>query len=229
MTTDPNDISDDLPDDAYDGASFADEIELTAEEKAAAAAEMAGDDHAEASDAYASTDETAALKEEIAAVREQMMRALADADNTRKRAIKEREDASKFAVSKFAKDLLDVADNLRRAIDAIPDDLKAVDPRIEGIIGGIEATERELLKSFDKNNIVKIEPLDEQFDPNFHEVMFEAPMPGKAGGTIIQVVEAGYVLNGRLLRAAKVGLAKAEDTDSPAPAGDNVTHIDTEA
>jgi len=228
MTNDPNDISNDLPEDAYDGASFADEIELTEAEKAAAAADIASENHAGAAEQYASSDETAALKEEIAAVRDQMMRALADADNTRKRAIKEREDASKYAVSKFAKDLLDVADNLRRAIEAIPEDLKSVDPRIEGIIGGVEATERELLKSFEKNNIVKIEPLDEQFDPNFHEVMFETPMPGKAGGTIIQVIDAGYALNGRLLRAAKVGIAKAEDGESPAP-DSNVTHIDTQA
>lgn len=227
MSTDPNDISNDMPEDAYEEGSFADEIELTEEEKAAAAADLAEDSHADAAEHYSNADEVAQLKEQIATMREQMMRALAEAENTRKRSIKEREDAGKYAIQKFAKDLLDVADNLRRAVEAIPDDLKSIDPRIEGIVGGIEATERELLKSFDKNNIVKTEPLDEQFDPNFHEVMFEAPVPGKAAGTVIQVVEPGYVLNGRILRAAKVGIAKADENTSPAP--DNITSIDTEA
>ena len=151
------------------------------------------------------------LEVELAKSKDQTLRALAELENTRKRAQKDREDASSYGISKFARDLLNVSDNLRRALEAVPEDLQEVDDRIPNILTGIEATERELLKVFEQNGIQKIEPLDERFDPNFHEVMFEAPMPDKPNGTVIQVVEAGYVLKGRLLRAAKVGVAKNQD------------------
>jgi len=116
--------------------------------------------------------------------------------------------------------LLDVADNLRRALDAVPADLIEGDERVKNLMGGIEGTERQLLSSFEKNGIKKIEPLDEMFNPNFHEVMFEGPAPEKSAGTIIQVLEPGYVLNERLLRPARVGVAKDEGQGS---------QIDTEA
>ena len=149
----------------------------------------------------------AALEKEVADWKEKMMRALADAENTRRRAVKDREDAAKFAVTSFAKDLLDFSDNFHRALAAIPGELHA-DERIASIIAGLEAMDANLLKTFEKHGIKKIEPLDETFNPNFHEVMFEAPTPGKPAGIVIQVVEAGYVLNDRLLRAAKVGVSK---------------------
>ena len=139
------------------------------------------------------------------------MRALADSENTRRRAIKDREDASKYAVQSFAKDLLDFSDNFHRALAAIPAELHD-DERIASVISGLEAMDANLLKSFEKHGIRKIEPLDEPFNPNFHEVMFEAPIPGKPGGIVIQVVEAGYVLNDRLLRAAKVGISEGDGT-----------------
>lgn len=150
-----------------------------------------------------------AMQAEMAQMREQLLRAVAEAENTRKRAAREREDASKYAVSNFARDMLSVADNLRRALDAVPDELKG-DARISGLTEGIEATERELLRSFEKNGIAKVEPVDEPFDPNIHEVMFEAAGTGKPAGTVIQVIQTGYVLNGRLLRPARVGVAKDE-------------------
>lgn len=161
------------------------------------------------------------LQNELIEARDRTMRALADAENTRKRAIKDREDAGKFAIANFARDLLGFSDNFKRAIEAIPDDLKQVDPRLENVIDGIAAMRRELTSAFDRHGITKIEPLDEMFDPNFHEVMFETPMPGKAAGQIIQVVEPGYVISDRLLRAAKVGLAKALD-ESPTDPGAQV-------
>lgn len=151
------------------------------------------------------------LEEEVRIMRDQLMRALAEVENVRKRAQREREDASKFAISAFARDLVNVADNLRRALDSTPADLLAANPQIKNLTDGIEATERELLRSFEKNGIVKLTPLDQPFDPNFHEVMFEAPMPNKAGGTVIQVVEAGYTLNGRILRPARVGIARSDN------------------
>ena len=169
----------------------------------------------------------AALEEELLQTKDRLMRALAEGENTRKRALKERDDAGKYAVSSFAKDLLDFSDNFSRALGAIPEDLKGVDPRLSNVMEGLSAMEREILKVFDRHGIQKIEPLDEIFDPNFHEVMFEAPMPGKAGGTIIQVIEPGYVLSGRLLRAAKVGVAQG-DSGANGP-GQPGGHVDQEA
>jgi molecular chaperone GrpE len=162
------------------------------------------------------------LEAAVAQNNDQLLRTVAEMENLRKRFQREREDATKFAISGFAKDLLDVADTFRRALDAIPADLRD-DEKIKPLVEGIEATERNLLKSFEKNGIKKIEPLDEPFNPNFHEVMFEGPAAGKAAGTIIQVIEVGYVLNDRLLRAAKVGVAKGDGAEGP------VHHVDTQA
>lgn len=164
-----------------------------------------------------------ALQEELLQAKDRTMRALADAENTRKRAIKDREDAGKFAIAGFARDLLGFSDNFKRAIEAIPDDIKQSDPRMENIIEGVEAMSRELGSVFERHGIRKIEPMDEMFDPNYHEVMFEAPMPDKKAGIIIQVVEPGYVISDRLLRAAKVGIAKAGPaTAAPTDPGSNV-------
>lgn len=150
-----------------------------------------------------------ALQAEADAAKDKMMRALADAENTRRRAVKDREDAGKYAVQNFARDMLAFSDNFHRAMGAIPPEL-AEDEKVAGVVAGLDAMDRELLSVFERHGIKKIEPLDEPFNPNFHEVMFEAPIPGKPGGIVIQVVEAGYVLNDRLLRAAKVGISKGE-------------------
>lgn len=157
----------------------------------------------------------AALQDELNKTKDQLLRALADGENIRKRSVKDREDASRYAVTSFAKELLSVADNLRRALDAIPAEAMAADPHLKNLNDGVTATERELLKSFEKHGIKKIVPLDEPFNPNFHEVMFEAPGTGKPAGTVVQVMEAGYVLNDRLLRPARVAVAKNEGQDRP--------------
>lgn len=154
-------------------------------------------------------DHIAALQEQLLEARDRTMRALADSENTRKRAMKDRDDAGKYAVAGFARDMLAFGDNFVRALQSMPADTPPA------VAEGIKAMDKELLSVFDRHGIRKIEPLDEPFDANFHEVMFETPMPGKAAGTVIQVVEAGYVLNDRLLRAAKVGIAKAEDKAAP--------------
>jgi len=161
------------------------------------------------------------LQEELLVARDRTMRALADAENTRKRAMKDRTDAGKYAVANFARDMVAFGDNFTRALEAMPEDAPAA------VREGLDAMQKELLQTFDRHGIKKIEPLDEPFDANFHEVMFEAPMPGKAGGIIIQVIEPGYVLNDRLLRAAKVGIAKADD-GGPAPT-DPGAQIDEQA
>lgn len=171
------------------------------------------------------------LEEQLDRMKNQMIRALAEAENTRKRAIKERRDTSKFAVSSFARDILNVADNLRRAIESIPAEILEEFQQVKNMTEGIEATERELLRCFEKNGIVKLEPLDEKFDPNFHEVMFEAPVPGKENSTIIQIIEPGYTINGRILRPARVGIAKNTGDIPPSPPEDTDSshNVDTEA
>jgi molecular chaperone GrpE len=166
--------------------------------------------------------EVAKLKEALASSNDQLLRTVADMDNLRKRSVREREDAGKYAVTGFAKDLLDVADTFTRALQSIPADLRQ-DARINNLIYGIEATEKSLLSAFEKNGIKKIEPLDEVFNPHFHEVMFEAPTPGKPSGIIIQIIEPGYVINERLLRPARVGVSKAIDGDT------TLRVVDTEA
>ncbi len=168
------------------------------------------------------TEKLAQVEATLAQSNDQLLRTVAEMDNLRKRSVREREDAGKYAVTGFAKDLLDVADTFRRALQAIPEDLRS-DERINNLVQGIEATERSLLACFEKNGIRKIEPLDEPFNPHFHEVMFESPVPGKQAGIIIQLIEPGYVIQDRLLRPARVGVAKATPTDS-------ATHtLDTQA
>lgn len=156
-----------------------------------------------------------ALQDEIVRLKDQTMRALAEAENTRRRAERDREDATKYAVTNFARDIIVVADNFLRALNAVPEDLKGTDPRVDNLLTGIEATERDLQRIFERFGIRKIEPKDEPFNANLHEVMFEMPNTGKAAGTIIQVIETGYTIHDRLLRPARVGVAKAEATGEP--------------
>lgn len=161
----------------------------------------------------------AALNERAAEMQDKMLRALAEAENTRRRAEKDRQDTAKFSVSTFARSLLSVADNLRRALEAIPADQR------EGnaIYEGVAATERELLRTFENNSIKKIDPLGLKFDPNFHEVIFEIPSTDKEPGTVMQVVEPGFTIHERLLRPARVGVAKAADgSGGVPPAGSSV-------
>jgi len=146
---------------------------------------------------------------ELADTKDKLLRALAETENQRRRAQREREDASKYAAANFAKDVLDVADNLRRAIGSVdPDSLQ--DERAKALVEGVAATERALLAALERHGIKRIEPeIGERFDPNLHEAMFEVPNTGKPGGSIVQVVQAGYRMHDRLLRPAMVGVAKA--------------------
>ncbi len=180
--------------------------------------EPPADDHAPVSDDVvvnlaeaAPTARIAELEAKLAESNDRVLRALAEADNTRKRLEKERLDTSKFAISGFARDLLAVADNLRRALAAITPEQQAANAELKNIYIGVEATERVLLQLFEKNGIKKIEPLGQSFDPNQHEVIFESDIPGQAAGTIVQVIEPGYTIHDRLLRPARVGVAKGEE------------------
>ncbi|HKM68952.1 MAG TPA: nucleotide exchange factor GrpE [Stellaceae bacterium] len=155
----------------------------------------------------------AALETELAEQKDRLLRALAETENVRRRAQREREEASKYVVAGFAKELLSVADNLRRALDSLPES-EARDERTRGLLAGVEATERELLAVFERNGIRRVDPDGERFDHNLHQAVFEAERPGKPGGMIIEVLQPGYVLHDRLLRPAMVGVAK----EMPGPA-----------
>lgn len=164
-------------------------------------------------DAAASLDDAAkiaALEVELAEAKERTLRALAEVENTRKRSERAQQDANKFAVTGFAKDMLDVADNMRRAIDAVPADQVDGNEQVKMLIEGIQATQSVILRAFEKHGIEVIAPEQGRFDPNMHEVMFEAEMPGVPAGSIIQLLEPGYALNGRLLRPARVGVSKGD-------------------
>jgi molecular chaperone GrpE len=168
------------------------------------------------SEAAAPPDEidVAALETELAEAKDRLLRALAETENVRRRAQREREETAKYAVAGFAKELLAVADNLRRALDSLPE-AEARDERTRSLLAGVEATERELLRVFERHGIRRIDPKRERFDHNFHEAVFEAERPGNSAGTIIEVLQPGYVLHDRLLRPAMVGVAK--DPESPEP------------
>ncbi len=156
----------------------------------------------------------AQLEVELAEARDKQLRALAEGENQRRRFVREREDSLRFAAANFAKELLNVADNLRRAIAneaAISDD-----PAAKGVIDGVAATERELWAIFERHGVKRVEPaLGDPFDPHLHQAMYEVGTGDYPPGTVAQVMQPGYVMFDRLLRPALVGVAKP-----PAPAND---------
>lgn len=174
---------------------FLDDIAEAEAEEEARVAEDVQDDQ----------DETETLRAERDALQDKFMRALADAENARKRAAKERTEAENYGGSKLARDMLPVYDNMKRAVEAVTDEQREVaGPLIEGI----ELTMRELIKVFEKHGIRVIDPqVGDRFDPQQHEAMFEAPLPGTKQGDIIQVSAQGFMLHDRILRPAQVGVS----------------------
>ena len=153
--------------------------------------------------------------DEVAQLRDQLLRAMAETENVRRRSQREVEDTAKYAVSKFAKDVLGVADNLRRALDSVPKDASETDPALKALIEGVGMTERELLGAMERHGIKTVQPLGQKFDANKHQAMFEAESPDKEPGTIIQVLQPGYVIGESLLRPALVGVAKRPASGAP--------------
>jgi len=148
-----------------------------------------------------------ALEVELAEERDRLLRALAETENTRRRAQRERIDAEKYGITRFAEGLLSVADNLRRALDSLPES-EAKDDRTRSLLAGVAATERELLAAFERNGLKRIDAKGEKFDHNFHQAVFEMENTGQPAGTVVEVLQPGYVLHDRLLRPAMVGVAK---------------------
>lgn len=137
--------------------------------------------------------------------RDKFMRALADTENTRKRAERDRREAESYGGSKLARDMLPVYDNMRRALQSVEETEKEVN---KGLLEGVELTMRELISVFKKHGIDPIVPeVGDKFNPQFHQAMFEAPLPGTKAGEIIQVASEGFMLNERLLRPAQVGVS----------------------
>jgi molecular chaperone GrpE len=161
------------------------------------------------SEAEGASQETRAadLEAELAEYKDRLLRALAETENVRRRSQREREDASKYAIAGFAKDLLSAADNLRRALESLPES-EAMDQRTRSLLAGVAATERELLGVFERHGIKRIDPKGEVFDHNFHQAIFEAERPDHPAGSVVEVLQPGYVLHDRLLRPAMVGVAK---------------------
>ena len=176
-----------------------DEAAMPANDAAAEAEDAAEEDSPET--------RIAALEADLADHKDRLLRALAEAENTRRRAERERADAQKYAVSGFARDLLATADNLRRALDSLPPE-EAKDDKTRSLLDGVAATERELLAAFERHGLKRIDPKGERFDHNLHQAIFEADNSGEPAGTIVQVLQPGYVLHDRLLRPAMVGVAK---------------------
>ena len=162
-------------------------------------------DSPEALEDPASDERIQELEAERDEFKDRFMRALADAENARKRSERDRREAEQYGGSKLARDLLSVFDNMKRAVEAIPEESRDTN---KAVIEGVELTMRELLNVFKKHGIEPISPeVGDKFDPQLHEAMFEAPVPGTTAGEIIQVSGDGFMLHDRLLRPAKVGVS----------------------
>ena len=163
----------------------------------------------------AASAEAPALRTEIAELKERLLRALAETENTRRRAERERNDASQYAVTRFARDLLHVSDNLRRALSHLTPEMQSeASPSIKAVLEGVEATERELTTTLERHGIRAIEAEGAKFDPNLHQAIAEVPADGKTAGSVVNVVQTGYVIADRLLRPAMVTVARSGNESS---------------
>ena len=142
-------------------------------------------------------------------LKDRALRVAAEMENLRRRTARDVHDARAYAIANFARDMLSVSDNLRRAIEAVPADAKAAgDAGLKGLIEGVEMTERAMLTTLERHGVKKLTPEGEKFDPNFHQAMFEVPNPDLPANTVTQVVQPGYSIGGRVLRPAMVGVSK---------------------
>jgi molecular chaperone GrpE len=158
----------------------------------------------------------ARLETEVVELHDQLLRALAEAENQRRRSQREREEAVRYAAAPMLRDLLAVADNLQRALESVPGEVADENGALKILLEGVQLTARELQTVFERHGIVKLDPMGERLDPHRHEAMFEVPDPAQPSGTIVQVLQPGYLLHDRLLRPARVGVAKGGPAAKPA-------------
>lgn len=177
---------------------------------------------AAASDAEAAPDPVAALTAEVNDLKDKYLRALAEVDNMRRRTERAVADARLYGISAFARDVLTVADNMERALQALDAELREkADSAVKGLLDGVELTERELHKVLEKHGVRKLDPQGQRFDPNFHQAMFETPDPTVPAGTVVQVIQAGYTIGDRVLRPALVAVSKGGPKAAPAAAAND--------
>ena len=152
-----------------------------------------------------------ALRAENETLKDQRLRALAEAENIRRRAEKDRKDAEAYAVTKFARDMVGIADNFARALAAVPAQVRdAADPQVKAVLEGVEATDRQLIQTLERYGVKQVDTSDGKFDPNLHQAIAEVPAAGKAPGSIVDVVQSGFMIGERLLRPAMVTVAKKD-------------------
>ncbi len=170
------------------------------------------------------------LQAENAELQDKYLRAIAEAQNVRRRAQQDVEKERKFGIERFAKDVLSVADNLGRALSALPGDLDSLDPSLANIAAGVKATERELLSVLERHGVTRIESLGKPFNAEFHQAMMEVEDPTVPAGTVVQELIPGYLIAGRLLRAAMVGVSRGGPARTAAvePAADQASRANNE-
>jgi molecular chaperone GrpE len=157
------------------------------------------------------------LAKELAEARDKTLRTLAEMENLRQRTRREVADSKVYGITGFARDVLDIADNLQRVLDAVPAETRELaDPMLKTLIEGVELTERSLLNTLEKNGVKKFDPQGEKFNPNFQQAMYEVPDASVPSGTVVQVVQAGYTIGERVLRPALVGVSKGGAKAAPA-------------
>lgn len=180
-----------------------------------AAPETSGDEQAAAPEA----ERLAALEAEKLDLKDKLLRSLADMENLRRRTERDVADARTYAVTNFARDMLNAADNIRRALESVPAEAReGMEGALKALVEGVELTERDFLKTLERHGVKRLEPMGERFDPNLHQAMFELPNPDVPNGTVAAVVQAGYVIGDRVLRPALVGVAKGGPKAAPAEA-----------
>ncbi len=173
------------------------------------------------------SDRIAELEAERTDLKERLLRTLADMENLRRRTEREVQDGRTYAVTNFARDMLNVADNVRRALETVP--AGSTDGVTKALVEGIELTERDLLKTFEKHGVKKVQPEGQKFDPNMHQAMFEVPSDDMPAGTVTQVIQTGYAIGERVLRPALVGVSKGGPRGAAQPASANGSEDPTTA
>lgn len=160
--------------------------------------------------------EKLALQAENADLKDRLLRSMAEAENVRRRGEREKAEATLYAATNFARDLLSVADNLGRALEALPAEAREkADEAVKTLLAGVDLTHRELKNVFERYNVRQVKAKGEKFDPNVHQAMFEVPDPSVPSGTVVQVVQEGYTIGDRVLRPALVGVAKGGPKAAP--------------
>jgi molecular chaperone GrpE len=188
--------------------------------------QAANENESRASTAY--VDERITLEAQVAELKDKYLRAYAETENTRRRAERDVADARAYSIAGFARDMLSVADNLGRALEAVdPAAREAAEGTLRALLDGVDLTARDLLKALEKHGVKKLEPTGQKFDPNFHQAMFEVPDETVPAGTVVQVVQPGYGIGDRVLRPAWSGSQKAAPRPHPPMAAKSTAPSDS--